>query len=163
MAFSAFRRDRHAACYTRPLEFEQNSRPNFACRHLWSKFKNFDFIFTLAALRHQGAENAKPLSLFLRAALAVTFFFNAVRLKRLDLFNHHPWLTVTHIMIWNNRSATFFKMMGLLWFFPSIGALVILLTASQDSRWGLERTLAFLIITFHIYLGYRWLSAPKDA
>jgi hypothetical protein len=64
--------------------------------------------------------------------------------------------------IWKNRNAAFFKMMGLLWFFPSVGALVILLTANQDSSLELERILAFLIISFHIYLGYRWLGAPKD-
>ncbi|HAO65157.1 MAG TPA: hypothetical protein DCR17_00520 [Verrucomicrobiales bacterium] len=64
--------------------------------------------------------------------------------------------------IWKNQNAGFFKMMGLLWFFPSLGALVILLTANQDSPLELERILAFLIITFHIYLGYRWLRAPQD-
>lgn len=53
-------------------------------------------------------------------------------------------------------------MMSLLWCFPSLGALVILLTADQDSLLELERILAFLIITFHIYLGYRWLRAPQD-
>mgnify|MGYP003982874923 FL=1 len=65
--------------------------------------------------------------------------------------------------IWKNRNATFFKMMGVLWFFPSIGALVILLTVKNASPWGLERILAFVIIAFHVYLGYRWLLAPKDA
>ncbi len=53
-------------------------------------------------------------------------------------------------------------MVGLLWFFPSVGALVILLKANQDSPLELERILAFLILTFHIYLGYRWLRAPQD-
>lgn len=65
-------------------------------------------------------------------------------------------------MIWKDQNAAFFKMMGILWFFPSIGALVILVTASSDSPWGLERILAFLIFSLHIYLGYRWLCAPKN-
>jgi hypothetical membrane protein len=73
-----------------------------------------------------------------------------------------PLYSVFTMAIGKNRSATFFKMMGLLWFFPSIGALVILMTSKADSPWGLERILAFLIITFHIYLGYRWLCAPKN-
>ncbi len=52
-------------------------------------------------------------------------------------------------------------MMALLWFFPSMGALVILMFAGGESPLEIERILAFLILTFHIHLGYRWLTAPK--
>ena len=64
-------------------------------------------------------------------------------------------------MIWKDKDAVFFRHMSLLWFLPSIGALVILGISMGRDPLSLERVVAGLILGAHIFLIYRWVTAPS--
>jgi hypothetical protein len=65
-------------------------------------------------------------------------------------------------MMWKQKDPAFFRTMTLVWFFPSIGALVILGMSQDSSLWAVENTLAGAILMVQVFLVFCWVTSKNN-